>query len=371
MDWLRRNWPDLAIGIALVAVIAGIVATLLTGGSFFPLGPSQPATTPVAPPAVTEPQPGPDVPPGPTAVAPDPATPDPATPDPVAPDPVAPDPAAPEPRPDPAADEPAAVADAPDVGDEPTAVDPPAAPTQPGVAVLAPDGTPAVEADPAPVPPVVPDPAPPSPEPAPDASPDPAPDPALDPAPAPEPAPDPAAPFRVAVGAFADPDNAARQADTFRTAGYPVFTGTQGNLTIVLVGPYDVEADAAAVAAQIRDGEFGIDPVIYRFDPDAAASTPAAPAPVAPDAPSVDAAPTPAADAAPAASPAVRYLQVGAFASAESAQPLRDRLASLGYATSEVREDGMLKLLVGPFDAAGLGEARQRLAAQGIESFAR
>ena len=62
---------------------------------------------------------------------------------------------------------------------------------------------------------------------------------------------------------------------------------------------------------------------------------------------------------------------MGAFASTDSAQPLRDRLASLGYATSEVREDGMLKLLVGPFDAAGLGEARRRLAAQGVESFAR
>jgi len=40
MDWLRRNWPDLAIGVALVGVIAGIVATLVTGGSFFPVGPT-------------------------------------------------------------------------------------------------------------------------------------------------------------------------------------------------------------------------------------------------------------------------------------------------------------------------------------------
>jgi len=185
-------------------------------------------------------------------------------------------------------------------------------------------------------------------------------------------APDPEAPFRVSVGAFADPDNAARQAETFRTAGYPVFTGTQGNLTIVLVGPYPTEADAAAVAARIRAGGFGIDPVIYRFEPDVAApAAPAAPAPApaapAPPAPSVEPAPTPTADPAPAA----RYLQVGAFASPESAQPLRDRLASLGYATSEVREDGMLKLLVGPFDEAGRSEARQRLAAQGIESFVR
>ena len=44
MDWLRRNWPDLLIGIALVAVIAGIIAILITGGSFFTIGqqPQQP-----------------------------------------------------------------------------------------------------------------------------------------------------------------------------------------------------------------------------------------------------------------------------------------------------------------------------------------
>jgi tetratricopeptide (TPR) repeat protein len=53
MDWLRRNWPDMAIGLALVAVIAGIVATLITGGSFFPVAPATPtppSPTPTAPP---------------------------------------------------------------------------------------------------------------------------------------------------------------------------------------------------------------------------------------------------------------------------------------------------------------------------------
>ncbi|MEZ4630118.1 MAG: SPOR domain-containing protein [Deinococcales bacterium] len=33
---MRRNWPDLLIAIALVAVIAGIIATLLSGGSLLP-----------------------------------------------------------------------------------------------------------------------------------------------------------------------------------------------------------------------------------------------------------------------------------------------------------------------------------------------
>jgi cell division protein FtsN len=80
---------------------------------------------------------------------------------------------------------------------------------------------------------------------------------------------DPEAPYRVSVGAFGSAENAERQAATFRAAGFPVFTGTQGNLTIVLVGPYESEADALAVATRIRGGDFGIDPVVYRFQPDA------------------------------------------------------------------------------------------------------
>ena len=36
MDWIRRNWPDLLIGVALFSVITGIVATLLSGGTILP-----------------------------------------------------------------------------------------------------------------------------------------------------------------------------------------------------------------------------------------------------------------------------------------------------------------------------------------------
>jgi cell division septation protein DedD len=192
------------------------------------------------------------------------------------------------------------------------------------------------------------------------------------------------------VGAFGNPDNAARLAQTFRDAGYPVFSGTQGNLTIVLVGPYDSESEAERVSARIATGGFGIDPVVYRFRPDAAtpgASTPApsgASAPIAEPTP----APTPAATPSPAAPPAAapappapttpiataptgRSLQVGAFADAGSAAPLRERLAALGLVAFEIREDGLIKLLVGPFEEARLSEVRGQLSAQGIESFPR
>lgn len=353
MDWLRRNWPDLAIGLALVAVIAGIVATLITGGSFFPLTPA----TPAPPPPVTGAPP--EVPP-----SPDPAV---------------------------APDDPEAV-EAPPLAEVP--------PPSPGsVSVLTPDGdevvTPPPPATPAPAPPPTPAPTP-APEPAPAPAPEPTPTPAPAPPPAPAPAAPPvavddeAAPYRVSVGAFGNPDNAARQAQTFRDAGYPVFTGTQANLTIVLVGPYESEADAQEIANRIAAGGFGIEPLVYRFRPDAAtpgAATPAPaspaaepaaavepapapePAPVVEPAPAEEPAPAPAAPIATA--PTGRSLQVGAFADASSAVPLRERLASLGLVAFEVREDGLIKLLVGPFEEARLTEVRQRLAAQGIESFPR
>ena len=53
MDWIRRNWPDLAIGVALLLVICAIVATLITGGSIFSLSRS------ADPPSVTDPSLGP------------------------------------------------------------------------------------------------------------------------------------------------------------------------------------------------------------------------------------------------------------------------------------------------------------------------
>lgn len=364
MDWLRRNWPDLAIGLALVAVIAGIVATLITGGSFFPSAQPATPTTPIVVPPAT---------PTPTPPGSSPATDAPTT-------------------------------DAPPAGDQP--------PASPGaVSVLTPDGvevptpppgsaTPTTTPTPTPATPAPATPAPtiqpvdppvaatPTPAPTPAATPTPTPaatpTPTPPATPTPTPAPDVEAPYRVAVGAFGNPDNAARQAATFRAAGYPVFTGVQGSLTIVLVGPYDSEAEARSVAARIAAGGFGIEPVVYRFRPDAAtpgASTPAptatpAEAPVSAPAATPTPAPAPVPAPAPAPAPVVtaptgRSLQVGAFADASSAAPLRERLATLGLVAFEIREDGLVKLLVGPFEEERLAAVRRQLAAQGIESFPR
>ena len=86
------------------------------------------------------------------------------------------------------------------------------------------------------------------------------------------------------------------------------------------------------------------------------------------------AAQTPAAEpeaAAATPSAATRYLQVGAYGSRDSAQPQRDRLEAMGFVVSDRVENGLVKLLIGPFDAAGLAAAQSRLESAGIESFPR
>jgi hypothetical protein len=51
--------------------------------------------------------------------------------------------------------------------------------------------------------------------------------------------------------------------------------------------------------------------------------------------------------------------------------PQRTRLEALGYTVVHIDESGLIKLLVGPFDANNLGVAQSQLNSQGIESFVR
>ena len=161
--------------------------------------------------------------------------------------------------------------------------------------------------------------------------------------------------------------------------------GSQGSLTLVLVGPYATDAEARTVASQIGAGNFGVvDPTVYLYVPDGAstgataaapaATTPAATTP-APTTPAAPVATTPAAPAATPAAPATsatgRYLQVGAYANRESSLPQRTRLEGLGFSVTEVVEGDLLKLLVGPYQGQALTDAQSRLASDGIENFAR
>lgn len=381
MDWLRRNWPDLLIGIALVAVIAGIIATLISGGSFFPVGQGSRATTPTT-------QSGSASAGSASTSSPSAATPSASTP--AAASPSASSPSTTEPG-QAGGDDAAASSTVPAApGDANAAATPSASPSAAagtpgdasaasaapadagGIAVLPPsdDGAGASSAaSPAASTPAASTPA---------ASTPAASSPAGSPSVAPASSVTASATtdevsYRVSVGAFGNMENAARLAETFRSAGYPVLMGAQGNLNIVLVGPYASEDEARAVAARIRGGDFGVnDPTVYRFDPAEASDPSATTAPSASSGASAPAAAsTPSASAAAPAATAGRYLQVGAYATRESSLPQRERLEQLGFSVSERVENDLVKLLVGPFDGAALSEAQARLEAAGIESFAR
>lgn len=411
MDWLRRNWPDMLIGLALVAVIAGIVATLLTGGSFFPLGSG--GTTMDAglgadsPPSVSVPRAetgapddggglagtpsgsnggldAPDVALGPRSGGEggladgglaEGGLADPAAGPPGAPDPVVTGPSSGGAQPlAPGDDTPSGASGAASSG-APTSASPAGAAGGPAAGVSAPERA----AEDAPVLP-----SPEAPTQASNAS-------------------LPSEPFRVSVGAFGDAANAERQAERFRSAGYPVFIGRQGQFHIVLVGPYSQEDEARRVAGEISEGDFGIEPVIYRFQPDGTTRAGTVSASGAPFASVEDAQADASAEAtdsagassegaaegaegasqgsseasadAPAAAPIAsnggRLLQVGAYADVESAEPQVQRLESLGLTARRLQENGMVKLVVGPFSGEALEDARTVLTGAGIDFFAR
>lgn len=396
MDWLRRNWPDLLIGVALVAVIAGIIATLISGGSFFPIGPGNRN----AGGATTTQSSG--TTPGTSGTTVTPTTPSGAT---AASGATAPSDAT-STTGQTQSGQTAGLAGTEGAGatsagasttgaSTTTGADTSATQVQGGtttepagtqdggaIAVLPPGGqttqtttttTPATSsgataattqtqgAATATQPASTPSGA------------------GTAPANAAATATTGESSYRVAVGAFGNPDNAQRLANTFQAAGYPVLLGTQGNLTIVLVGPYDTEAQARSIADRVKAGNFGVtDATVYRYDPEGAGGTTAATTPATQTAQTTTAPTTPQSDAgatapaqAAATSATAKYLQVGAYGSRQSALPQIERLQGLGFQVTERTEGTLLKLLVGPYEGAALNEAKARLDAAGIESFAR
>lgn len=368
MDWLRRNWPDLLIGVALVAVIAGIIATLISGGTFFPVGGESSAAR-TAPPTTSAP---------PTESAPPTQSTLPTQPElpgelPVAP--LTPEGEASTGSPS-GADESAttqpAEGEAP-ARDSVTALPldaqaPPAAsgessgaPTSEGSGDSPSAEAPAASSEAAPTPLEAPAP--------------------LEAATSAEAATSSGATaaaeessYRVSVGAFGNSENAQRAARDFQAAGYPVLLGTQGDLTIVLVGPYASESEARRVADQIKAGNFGVsDPTVYLYEPDGSGAGRRASGEQASSTPAPSASTEAAVSETAASAPTTggRYLQVGAYATRESSLPQRSHLESLGFTVTEVQEGTLLKLLVGPYQSSALQEAQSRLTAEGIEHFAR
>jgi cell division septation protein DedD len=349
MDWIRRNWPDLLIGLALLLVIGGIIATLLNGGNFLPLGrnnANQPAT-------VTT---GANTADSNATNAVDPTTPTAATgvagsntadnttnsgtaeggvapvdlnnPDGVSTDTVT--------MPNDQGGDGTIVAVSPTLEEEGAA---PATTATPDATATPQTPTESVAASSAPT-----------------------------------------APYRISVGAFGSAENAERKAQSFRDAGYPVFVGNQGDLALVLVGPYDSQAEAEQVKTQLQTSGLEANPIIYEFSPSdstiagdtSATTTATTPAESTTDttADATATSETPA-TSAPPTSGSGSYLQVGAYGSLESAAPQRSKLEGLGFTVSSVEEGSFVKLLVGPYDDAALSSAQSQLTAQGIDSFVR
>ena len=332
MDWIRRNWPDLVIGLALLAVIVGIIATLLNGGSFFrgtpslsagtsPSAPASTAATESSQSSITE---APGIPSAPNtpsvsasleeanaaAEAAGSDTPiaegtDAAT---------------------------AGVADGitplvPGAGDAASPDTAVASGDAPGTALAETESATTIGLDAAEL----------------------------------------AAPFRIVVGSYRDAANAERQVETFRGLGYPAFTGTQDDLTLALVGPYEVRGEAEAALTRLQSDGLVTDPQLFELGPDGVGAAVS----------SSNQETSSAAPAAPAATPeaasgaATAYIQTGAYGSSEAAQPQRARLEGLGFSVSEVQEGSFLKLLVGPFNASELEAAQARLRSQGVDHFVR
>ncbi len=353
MDWIRRNWPDLLIGLALLLVIGGIIATLLNGGNFLPFGRGTTEPASVTSGANTGTTSTPAVSPESTStgmtntngttntesgVAPVDLN-QPTSTESVSVDgqqstivAVAPSLAAPSLE--------GATTDATQATDA-------AAET---VAATAENATEAVAGTTTEAAPVA-------------AS------------------TTPSAPYRISVGAFGSAENAERKAQSFRDAGYPVFVGSQGDLSLVLIGPYDSQAEAEQVKSQLQSSGLEANPIVYEFRPEGAAaetvSTPVSEtqAPETAATPvTTEAATAPAATTATSALPtnsSGQYLQVGAYGSQEAAAPQRSLLEGLGFSVSSVEEGQFVKLLVGPYDDAALSDAQGRLSAQGIDSFVR
>ncbi|WP_038058307.1 SPOR domain-containing protein [Thermus amyloliquefaciens] len=147
------------------------------------------------------------------------------------------------------------------------------------------------------------------------------------------PSPTPSGAYRVAVGAFANPENAARLRQELVQKGYPARLEPSGGLTRVVVGPYATEAEARRVAQALAS--YGAQ--VYRGQ-----------------------------GAAPPASGTL-YLQVGAFQKEENALALVGKLKGMGLPVVLVK-DGVYRVRVGPVAEGEKEATKAKLQALGLEA---
>lgn len=143
--------------------------------------------------------------------------------------------------------------------------------------------------------------------------------------------------WRVAVGAFSDPANATRLADSLRGQGYSVRLEPAGSVTRVVVGPFPSEERARAVAQGLSQYETRV----YRG--------------------AVSTNPVPSSAGSPS-----RYLQVGAFRNSASADALVSQLKAAGYPVVLAREGELIRVRVGPLSEDRLEATKSALRGLGL-----
>ena len=148
---------------------------------------------------------------------------------------------------------------------------------------------------------------------------------------APPKAPAPGGSYRVAVGAFANPENALKLSRELAAKGYPARLEASGNLTRVVVGPYASEAEARRVAEALK--AYGAQ--VYRGQ------------------------------GAPPPAGGSLYLQVGAFQKEENALALAGKLKEMGLPVVLVR-DGVYRVRVGPVPPEEKEAVKAKIAALGL-----
>lgn len=176
--------------------------------------------------------------------------------------------------------------------------------------------------------------------------------------------------YKVSVGAFGVATNAQNLANNLAQQGYPVGFDQQGRLNVVYVGPFNSQAEADAVAGQLRQG--GQSTSVYA-DPQARAANAASNTQQnfqqqQSVAQSTVTTQNTAANLAPAGA-GRSYLQVGAYNDVASSLTQRSTLERLGLTVYDRREGGYVKLIVGPFAANEVGIYRSQLRDRGIDSF--
>lgn len=186
--------------------------------------------------------------------------------------------------------------------------------------------------------------------------------------------------YRISLGSFGTEGTVRTQTAGVSGLGYTVYPIDIGNEYVAQVGPFADEASARQALADIQRAY----PSALLYRPrERAAQTEAdrVTAPAATDDAPTQAAPEPSAEASSAqetATPAAqapapsgpRYLQVGAFDREDSAQRLVGMLRDAGFApTVSAPPEGKVTVLVGPYSGDALLRAEGRLDSAGMDHF--